>query len=297
MKALVTGGAGFIGSNLVHALVERGAEVTVIDDLSRGRRDNLEPLIEDGKIQFDVCRIQDVEAGGWDTYDAVFHLAALARIQPSIDDPVSYALANDVGTLAALEIARKSQCPLVYSSSSSVYGLQDRFPVREDAEGNPQNPYALTKAMGELWCELYARMHGVRTVALRYFNVFGERMASGPYATVIGIFDDQVAKGEPLTIVDDGNQMRAYTYVGDVVAANLLAAATPGMRGPYNVCGPCEVSVNEIAEAVAGPGYPRVQIERRGEVRRTLGDTTALEAFGWRSTVPVLEWIRARASV
>lgn len=285
MKTLVTGGCGFIGSHVVDALIEAGHEVDVIDDLSTGKHDNLNP-----KAHLDVVKIQDIDDGGWDGYDAVFHLAARARIQPSIEDPAGYIEANVLGTARALDIARKSKARFIFSSSSSVYGCDEKVALQEDRKLNPLNPYALTKAMGEELCEIYRRLYGIKTTVLRYFNVYGPRQAAdGPYSTVIGIFQGQKERGDALTIVGDGEQRRDFTYVGDVVAANLLGLQA---TGTFNVGSGKNVSVNDVANAIAGENYPRTKISRAAEVKQTLANNGRLQALGWRSSVNVLDWLK-----
>jgi UDP-glucose 4-epimerase len=289
-RALVTGGAGFIGSHAVDALVARGIAVDVIDDFSTGRRENITKHelvhITHGKIEemaYDVPTMPH--------YDYVFHFAARARIQPSIENPLGYDSANVHGTLVALEIARASKAHFIFSSSSSVYGPQVS-PLRTHQTPKPLNPYAMNKLMGEMYCQLYSDLYGIKTTMLRYFNVYGERQATdGPYQLVMGIFFGQKRAGEPLTIVGDGDQRRDFTYVADVVAANMLVMEKE-ITGVFNVGNGQSVSVNELADAIAGEDYPRRKIERMAEVRETLADNFPLKTLGWKPTGNVLEWAR-----
>jgi len=221
-KVLVTGGAGFIGSHLVDALIERGFDVIVIDNLSTGKKENLNP-----KAKFYKADIRDLEKIKplFKKVSYVFHLAAQPRIQPSIINPAESHSNNVVGTLNVLIAARDAKVKkFIYSASSSAYGDQEKLPLREDMSPRPKSPYSLFKLIGEQYCKLFTEIYDLPTVCLRYFNVYGPRQScEGAYATVIGIFLRQAKAGEPLTIVGDGNQTRDFTNVMDVVKANILA--------------------------------------------------------------------------
>src|SRR3989338_5758105 len=252
-RAIVTGGAGFIGSHLVDELIRRGYRVTVVDNLSTGKRANLNPKARFRKA--DVTRYGDI-APAFQGADVVFHTAALARIQPSIKDPRSTFQVNVEGTFNVLMAARAARVKrIVYSASSSAYGDQKTLPLREDMATRPKNMYALSKFMGEEMCRMFSDLYGLETVCLRYFNVYGPRQTNdGPYATVIGIFFKQMVEGNPLTMVGDGKARRDYTYVGDVVRANILAAGSRkvGQGEIVNIgCGK-NYSVNEVAAGVLG---------------------------------------------
>lgn len=294
MKTLVTGGAGFIGSHVVDELIKRGHDVTVIDDLSTGKEENLDP-----RASFVEAKIEEISPKQYTGFDAVFHIAARARIQPSIQFPLEFDTANTHGTLVALEIARANNAKFIFSSSSSIYGPRKTLPVMEGDRPNPQNPYALQKLFGEQYVELYEQLHGVRATVLRYFNVFGERqLEEGAYATMIGIFDRLKREGKPFTIVDDGNQRRDFTYVKDVVAANMIALDNPETDGQiYNVGTGKNTSVNEIACAIDRHWPIEKGMIRKGEVRLTLADSDELQRLGWRPTVNVIEWIKYRRNV
>ena len=285
-KALVTGGAGFIGSHIVDALIERGVTLDIIDDLSTGSLKNINPK---AKVRFIKIEETPPDIG---EYDVIFHTAARARIQPSITDPTATDIANVHGTVRALEIARHSGAHFIMSSSSTVYGPDQVLPFREEMTHDPRTPYALTKHVGELYCDIYSQLYCLKTAKMRYFNVFGERqLLTGSYATVVGIFLDQHKQGLPLTIVGDGEQRRDFTYVKDVVAANLLLADTEA-TGLYNVGTGTNTSVNEVADAIGGKDYPReLGIKRLAEMRERLADASKLRALGWQPTVNVLDWL------
>ena len=219
MKYAVTGGACFIGSNLVDKLLEEGHEVTVIDNLSTGKRENIN---EDARfICFDLSNPSwpALIHSGLQGVDTIFHMAALARVQPSIDHPQKFHEANVNGTLNLLIAAHDAGVRrIVYSASSSAYGDSSVFPTPETAPPNPLSPYGLQKLIGEQYCSIFSKVYEMETVSLRYFNVFGERMArEGAYCLVIGRFIDQLLQGFPMTVRGDGEQRRDFTYVGDVV--------------------------------------------------------------------------------
>ena len=226
MKYAVTGGAGFIGSNIVEKLIELGHEVIIIDNLSTGKKSNLHPQATFFKINlFDTNKsIELIKA--LNRVDTVFHCAAHARVQRSIKNPTLFEKNNTLGLVNLLESAHKANVKrFVYSSSSSVYGELDKLPSNESSKCNPSSPYALQKYYGEQCCKLFSSIYGIETICLRYFNVYGERQnIGGAYATVIGIFIDQKLKGKQLTINGDGKQRRDFTYVGDVVEANIKAS-------------------------------------------------------------------------
>ena len=227
-KAIVTGGAGFIGSNLVDKLIDMGVEVHVIDDLSTGFEKNINPKATFHKI--DISTINpELTWYEFKNTDVIFHTAALARVQPSIEDPIPFDNVNVSGTLRMLKLAHNLGVKrFVYSASSSCYGNNKKFPTPEEESTNPLSPYGLQKYIGEQYCKMFSEVYNLDTVSLRYFNVYGERMnLEGAYKLVIAIFADQMLNGKPLTINNDGEQRRDFTYVGDVVEANILAALYP----------------------------------------------------------------------
>lgn len=283
-KCIVTGGAGFIGSHVVDLLIDQGYEVHVVDNLSTGLRENINPkaIFHNIDIQdeYSIIHLPKVEY--------VFHLAALARIQPSIQDPIITNLVNVNGTLNLLEYCRSKGAKIIFSSSSSIYEAVD-LPTEEEDEKDPKNPYALQKWISEQYIRLYSELYNVDYTILRYFNVYGERqIPNGAYAAVIGIFLEQAKKGLPLTITNDGEQRRDFTYVKDVAVANVLAINWP--RNAYNIGAGNNYSVNEIAKAIGGD---IVNIgERIGEIKETLADNEKALAQGWMPTTNVIDWIK-----
>lgn len=277
---LVTGGAGFIGSHVVDALVDAGHGVRIIDNLAGGSRDYINPQAT--FHEKDVRNFEDI-APLFAGVDIVFHLAALPRVQPSIQDPRTTHATNATGTLNVLVAARDAKVKrLVYSASSSAYGDQDTLPLREDMRAHPISPYALQKYEGELMCALFSEIYGLETVSLRYFNVYGPRAASeGAYALVIARFLRQRKNGETLSIVPDGTQSRDFTHVRDVARANLLAAESPrvGKGEVINIGGGHNHTVLEVAKLIGGP---HTFVEPRLEPKHTLADISrAKELLGW----------------
>ena len=293
MKAAVVGGAGFIGSNLVDALVERGDDVIVVDNLSTGYRRNLNPAapLYEIDITVDSERLTSALAGR----EVVFLTAALARVPRSIEDPVGTHAVNVTGSLRVLKAAVEAGVRrVVYSSSSSVYGDQPTLPLTEDMPPGPLNPYACQKYMSEIYARNFSRIYGLETVCLRYFNVYGPRQVTeGAYRLVISIFMDQRARGEPMTIHGDGEQTRDFTWVGDVVRANILAAQSEqvGKGEPINVGAGADVSINRVAELIGGPV---VHVPPRGfdERFKRAGIERARRLLGWEPRVHIEEGIR-----
>ena len=291
-KAIVTGGAGFIGSNLVNRLIEKGIEVVVLDNLSTGKEENINP-----KAKFIQCDISKSSIFylmyNMKGADVVFHLAALARVQPSIEDPIPFNEVNITGTLNILLAAHKTGIKrVVYSASSSAYGNTDILPTPEDAPTNPLSPYGLQKYVGEQYCKMFSEVYGLDTVSLRYFNVYGEQMNfGGAYKTVIAVFIEQMQKGEKLNIVNEGNQRRDFTYVGDVCNANILAATTSNkFNGEvFNVGNGDNFSVNEVADMFGGE---KKYGEKRIEPFETLADNQKIKSLGWKPTGNLSEWIK-----
>lgn len=290
MKVVVTGGAGFIGSHLVDALLERGCKVHIIDNFSTGKREHVNPraaLYEVDIRNFE--KLPPIFAGA----HFVFHTAALPRVQPSIEDPLTSHDVNVNGTLNVLVAARDAGVKrVIYSASSSAYGNQDTLPLREDMEPRPMSPYALQKYIGERYCGLFAQLYNLETVSLRYFNVYGPRIdTQGAYALAVGRFLEQRKRDEPLTIVPDGTQSRDSTHVRDVVRANLLAAESPkvGKGEVINIGGGKNYTVIELASLIGGP---TVFIEPRVEPKHTRADITkAKELLGWEPEVKFEEGI------
>ena len=293
MRVAVVGGAGFIGSNLVDALLERGDDVVVVDNFSTGYRHNVHPAarVHEVDIAVDSERLTSALHGR----EVVFHTAALARVPRSVEDPVGTHEANVTGTLRVLKAAVDAGVRrVVYSSSSSVYGDQPTLPLVEDMPPNPLNPYACQKLMGEIYARNVHRVYGLETVCLRYFNVYGPRQVTeGAYRLVIGVFMDQRQQGLPLTIHGDGLQTRDFTWVGDVVRANVLAATSDkvGAGEAINIGAGQEVSIRRIAELIGGE---IVRTPPRGfdERYKRAGILRARELLGWEPRVQIDEGMR-----
>ena len=285
-KVIVTGGAGFIGSHLVDRLLRDGHEVIVLDNLVTGKQENVNP-----KARFVNCNIAEYEKilPYFKEVDIVFHCAALARIQPSVVDPLLAHTYNVTGTLNVLWAAYQAGAKkVIYSASSSVYGDQDllMYPLKETLETHPTSPYAMQKLMGEQYCRLFSKLYALPTVMLRYFNVYGQRqITQGVYATVVGIFLKQRQSGQPMTIVGTGEKRRDFTHVFDVVQANILAwTHDVGPGEVINIGAGKNYSVNEVASLIGGK---TVNIpDRAGEYQITLADTRkAKRLLGWQSTI------------
>ena len=291
-KAVVTGGAGFIGSNLVDKLIKQNVEVIVIDDLSTGFKKNVNPkaTLHVLDISRHKTQIEKLMVG----VDVVFHLAALARVQPSIEDPQTFNKVNIEGTLNVLFAAYKAGVKrVVYSASSSAYGDAKKFPTPEEYPTNPLSPYGLQKYVGEQYCKMFSEVYGLDTVSLRYFNVYGERMnLEGAYCLVLGIFAKQMLEGKPLTINNDGEQRRDFTYVGDVVEANILAAthSEPLLGDVFNIGNGNNFSVNEVADMLGGE---KIYGNKVLEPFQTLADNSkALLKLNWDPKGDLHTWIK-----
>ena len=296
MKCVVTGGCGFIGTHLVDRLVRNGHQVTVLDDLSTGSLERLNPSAEPL-----YCSVTDADTlvAATDGADVVFHTAAWARIERSVADPVGTHAVNVTGTLNVLRAAHLNGVSrVVNSSSSSVYGDQSTHLMREDMAPKPKSPYALQKLMGEQYAELFAGLFGMSIVSLRYFNVYGPGQPSaGQYALVIPRFLRMRREGNPLTVYGDGAQTRSYTHVSDVVEANLLAAVADlpvGQHIALNIGTGQETSVNDIAAAIGGPVQHIVPNPRREfeEARKAADYSLALSLIGWEPRIAFADGIR-----
>ena len=288
--ALVTGGAGFIGSHLVDALIDAGLRVRTIDNFATGRRDRLNSAAE--VVEADI-RDASLIANAFDGVDTVFHVAALPRIPLSIAQPVETHMTNVVGTLNVLIAARDHKVRrFVFSGSSSVYGDQTSIPLVETMTPNPLNPYALQKYVGEQYARMFHRLFAMQTITLRYFGVYGPRMPyEGSYVLAIAAFLKARRERRPLEIYGDGEQTRDFTHVSDVVSANMLAMDCEIADGrALNIGRGENVSVNRIAAMIGGP---TVHHERRaGDMRDTLADRTQAEQIlGWRPKVSIEEGI------
>jgi len=278
-KVIVTGGAGFIGSNLVDKLIERGDEVHVIDNLSGGRKEqiNTKAIFH----QLDITDFASIRPL-FDEVGYVFHLAALPRVQFSIEYPLETNEANVVGTLNVLVSAKDAQVKkVIYSASSSAYGDQPEMPLKETMRANPKSPYGLQKYIGEMYCKVFSEVYSLPTVCLRYFNVYGPKQnEEGAYALVIAKFLKQKREGTKLTIIGDGLQTRDFTSVHDVVRANILAMEKETPAGEvFNIGAGRNFSINEVAKFVGGEVE---YLPARLEPHDTRADNTkAREILGW----------------
>ena len=295
-KSLVTGGAGFIGSNLVDRLLELGHEVVVIDNEYSDAHDHFYWNDKAQNYKYDIRDYENTRPL-YDGVDYVFHIAAEARIQPAIENPIEAVSINSVGTVTVLQCSREAGVKRVmYSSTSSGYGT-NQTPNIETQSDDCLNPYSVSKVNGEKLCKMYTDLFGLQTVCFRYFNVYGERQPlKGQYAPVIGIFLRQRDAGEPLTIVGDGNQRRDFTYVGDVVNANILAATkevdNEAFGQVYNVGTGTNYSVNQISRMISDNTTNITP--RPGEARISLANNQKLSStFGWKPTMVLEDWIAA----
>lgn len=291
-KSLVTGGAGFIGSHLVDALLDKGHEVIVLDNFSTGRPENLDHV--QGRVDLVECDLS--MQGEWVKkfagVDRVFHLAALADIVPSIQQPDPYFRANVVGTFNVLQTSAAAGVKrFVYSASSSCYGIPDTYPTSELSEIRPQYPYALTKRLGEELVMHWAHVYKLPANSLRFFNVYGTRSrTSGTYGAVFGVFLAQKLGGRPYTIVGDGNQTRDFTYVTDVAGALVAVAESDRVGEIYNVGSGRTVSVNRLVELLGGE---KTHIPKRpGEPDCTFADIRKIaDHLGWAPEVSIEEGV------
>ncbi len=291
IKVIVTGGAGFIGSNLVDELIKQSFEVHTIDNLATGKKENINPKAKFHKADIrDLEKIKPIFTGA----KFVFHLAAMPRVQVSIENPNLTNEVNVNGALNVLIAAGDAKVKrVIYSASSSAYGNQNVFPLKESFPARPLSPYGLQKYIGELYCALFSEIYKLETVSLRYFNVYGARLGTtGSYPLVIGKFLTQRKAGEPLTITGDGKQSRDITHVYDVVKANLLASQSSrvGHGEVINIGGGHDYSVNQVAKLIGGAVK---FIEPRIEPRRTLADISlAKKLLGWQPTIQLEEGIK-----
>ena len=287
-KVIVTGGAGFIGSHLVERLLKEGCAVTVLDNISTGRWQNLEHLVPPENLvthQVDVSNVQDTKPF-FKGIDWVFHLAALADIVPSIEKPIDYYRANVTGTVSVLEASRLAGVKrFVYAASSSCYGIAKTYPTAESAEIDPQYPYALTKYLGEECVRHWSQVYQLPALSLRLFNVYGPRArTTGTYGAVFGVFLAQKLAGKPFTVVGDGTQKRDFTYVTDVVDAFLKAAESKISGEVFNVGLGIASSVNQLVKLLGGDV---VHLPKRpGEPDQTQADIRKIKTLlGWHPQV------------
>lgn len=296
MKSLVTGGCGFIGSHMVDRLLAEGHQVVVIDNISTGRVENLAHQKDNPKLTVkiaDISKFEDIEPH-FEGVDWVFHLAALADIVPSIQQPLKYHQSNVDGTINVLEAGRKHGIKrLVYAASSSCYGIPDNYPTPETAEIRPQYPYAVTKYLGEEYVRYWHQVYDLPVTSMRFFNVYGPRSrTSGTYGAVFGVFLAQKLGGKPFTVVGDGEQTRDFTFVTDIVDACFTAAGNPKAIGEViNVGSGNTYSVNRLVELLGGE---KTHIPKRpGEPDCTFADNTKItQLLGWKPKVSFEEGVQ-----
>lgn len=303
MRALVTGGAGFIGSNLSTALLAEGHEVVVLDDLSSGYRENVPDGVE---LHVGDVSDPDVVRAAVNRCDLIFHLAASVGNTRSIEYPLHDSQVNLLGTLAVLEAARQQGVErIVLSSSAGVFGELKTIPIREDHPTDPDSPYGVSKLAAEKMCLVYNRLYTLKNVCLRYFNVYGPRQRFDAYGNVIPIFAEHILRGEPIHIFGDGEQTRDFVNVRDVVRANYLAGTHPTVSGVFNIGSGSRVTINCLAQMMVGIAQRETAVvhvaARPGDVRDSLASVDqARSGFGFEPTVPLaeglaeyLEWLTA----
>lgn len=287
-KVIVTGGAGFIGSHLSEGLQDRGYHVIVLDDLSTGKRENIDHFLQKSSAEFvegsvtDLALLQKLFKGT----EYVFHQAALARVPFSIDSPLLANEVNITGTLNVLLAARDNKVKkVIFASSSSIYGAALSLPQREDIMPNPLSPYALTKLAGEYYCTIFRQIYGLSTICLRYFNVYGPKQdPHSQYALVIPAFIDRISRNLPPIIFGDGEQSRDFTFIQDVVLANIMAAENSA-QGIFNVGSGRSITINKLADAISKlmrkDLKPLYEKPRSGDAKHTLADISKAKDFGY----------------
>jgi len=294
MKYIVVGGAGFIGSNLVDKVISEGHEVHVIDNFSYGKKENCNNKAIYHEYDISDTTLYNKFVNIMNNATCVFHLAAMVRVQPSIDNPIMYEKNNTIGTINMLKCANDAQVKrFIYSGSAAVYGDTKSIPNKETDSINPLSPYAVQKYYGEIICKMFSKIYNIETVCLRYFNVYGERQPlSGAYAIVIGIFLNQYLNKKKLTITGDGEQKRDFIYVQDVVNANILASQSNqvGKGEIINIGNGNSISINQIADFIGGE---RVYVDKVLEPRESLAcNKKAKKLLNWKPTMLVEDWIK-----
>jgi len=293
MKYIISGGAGFIGSNLADRLIQENHEVILLDNLKTGSRDNLNKKTIQSFVYKDIALAMQQELNTiCEGADGIFHMAASPNVQNSIENPVSTINANLISTVKMLEVARKHNIKLIYSGSCSCYGDAIDIPTNENETIKPLSPYALNKYQGEEYCKLYSKIYNINTICLRYFNVYGCRMTNtGAYRSVLSIFLEAYSNKKPFNIVNDGNQRRDFIHVDDVVSANLAAMGCSNRRGDsINIGSGKNYSVNEIADMFKSH---KQYTEKRIEPKLTLADiTVAKKLLKWEPKIELENWIK-----
>jgi UDP-glucose 4-epimerase len=293
MKVLVTGGAGFIGSHVIAALFDREYQVVVIDDLSTGRRENVDPRAQFHKLDITCDDLTGLFAR--EKFDYIIHLAAQTAVPRSLAEPDYDCRVNVLGTVNIMEAARRTGVRrVVFASSAAVYGDGAAIPITEDACVEPSSFYGLSKLMVEKYLKLYSELFGIEYVVLRYANVYGERQGDSGEGGVISIFARKVLTGQPISIFGDGGQTRDFVYAGDVAAANCQALVAVGVNSVYNISTATEISVNELAELmanVAGKSSEKQYLPARaGDIyRSSLDNRSAKKGLDWQPAVKLPE--------
>lgn len=308
MRALVTGGAGFIGSHIVEELLQEGASVRVLDNFSTGKRENLDAIHGDLEIlQGDLRDPHAIKAAAHDV-DWIFHLAAFISVPLSMQDPETCFAVNVAGTVSLLEAARQAGVrKVVLSSSAAVYGNTSVFPTGEETPLQPLSPYALSKQVNEQYARLYTQIFNLPVIGLRYFNVYGPRQRfDSAYAAAICIFTRQLVNGEPITIFGDGKQSRDFIFVKDVARANLESARSDVAGEVFNICAGRETSLLDLLEELSqvSPRQPEVLFDtpRAGDIYRSVGNPAkAVSILGFRAETSLadglastLEWMKSQ---
>jgi len=294
MKALVTGGAGFIGSNIVRFLVEQGHQVVVLDNLSSGYRCNLDPFPNVAFVEGDVRDAAAVEQAVGDV-EVIFHLAASVGNTRSIEHPIEDSEINVIGTLRMLEAARRHNVrKMVYSSSAGIFGELKTLPIDESHPVEPDSPYGASKLAAEKHCLAYHKLYGLEVVCLRYFNVYGVNQRYDAYGNVIPIFAHVMLHGFPITIFGDGEQTRDFVNAWDVAQANYRAAMARGVSGAFNIGSGSRITINRLVALLQEVSGIRTDVEygppRKGDVRHSLADLSAAQAaFGYEPSVDFKE--------
>jgi UDP-glucose 4-epimerase len=297
MKALVTGGAGFIGSNVVKLLLDEGHEVVILDNLSTGYRENIDALPKAAFVEGDI-RDGELVSKLMQRVEVVFHLAASVGNRRSIDNPILDSEVNVIGTLNVLEGARTAGVgKVVYSSSAGIFGELKHLPIAEDHPTEPDTPYGVSKLSAEKLCLAYAHLYPLEALCLRYFNVYGLNQRYDAYGNVMPIFTRWLLNGKPLVIYDDGEQTRDFVNVQDVAQANLLAATSEGVSGAFNVASGTAITINKLAELMRGMVDEDVGVEyqppRQGDVRDSLADISKAERIlGFKPNVGIEEGLQ-----
>ena len=301
---LVTGGAGFIGSNIVYELIRRKERVRVVDNFSTGKEENVNDVLND--IELIKADVRDLEAmrHAVEGVDFILHHGALPSVARSVSDPILSNEVNVIGTLNLLVAARDAGVKrFVYAASSSAYGDTPVLPKQENMTPRPLSPYAVNKLMGEYYCRVFCNLHDLETVSLRYFNVFGPRQdPTSPYSAVIPIFITKILKGEPITIYGDGEQSRDFTYVQNVVNANLLACEAPSLAGEtINIACGDQLTLNQLVAAIEKSVGTKANTiysqSRTGDVKHSRADINKAKALlGYEPAVAFDEGLRETAA-